>query len=421
MDYYERLEPRTTKSLDEYSPFYFAYNHFSFPEIETPPSLHSASGAATIADNKKRSARVAKGSVSTASSSKVHPQDPLLQSSSYGTSLIIGRSGTGKSSLLKTMIRSIERSKQLYLVNVRGDEQREYEKLHKGGEKKVSPTTLAGLPSIKPDSVVIVEDIISMKEKDQIKLREAVNYTAHHKQCKLFCVTHTVFKTGIFSLMPLFTNVIFTNSRANGPILRQTFSQFSVPKPDVEKNLRVITETSESEAREKKSPRHLYFFIDCARMTLGAFYSDRLNSKPVSLGPIISEVPSVYEADKQNSRPRTDHSRFSDSPKPNRLLNLFFPPAHEHHSKILGIFHLINSSPTALRHLNSDTLTFSFRRRRKNRNAKAVSLVDYFNCAWNPSAVPSRETHALHRFLTKECKVPQSIVTNRRLLNSSQT
>jgi len=426
MDYYERLKPRTASSTDDYSSFYFENDHFSFPELETPPLLSESTKASSskkeeILRQKKEISR------SSLSSSRVQQQDPLLKKSTYGTTLVIGRSGTGKSSLLKVAISDLQKSKHLYLVNVRGDERAEYEKIHPGGSARVSATNLSGLPSIKSGSLVIIEDIISMKDLEQAKLREAVNYTAHHKQCKLFCVTHTVFKTGVFSLMPLFSYVIFTNSLANGPILRQTFSQFSIPKQDVERNLRLISETAESSAKREgvSASRHLYFFIECAKMTLGCFSSDRLNRKATDLGPLITEnessSPSV-ESIKGTSISKASSStaaaaaaaaaaaRSADVP---HLLQLFFPPSHEHHKKVLGIFHLIEKSPTAKHHLRKDTLEFSFRS--GNGGTKLLSLVDYLNCAWNPSATPDRPTIALHRFLTKSCRVPQSIITNRAL------
>lgn len=427
MEACRRSKPRTTShiSVDEYSPFFYEHDHFSFPVIETPPWC---AGTVTSHPRPKRSKHFSQKEThqSTSSSTTATASaDPVLEKSPYGTCLIIGRSGTGKSSLLKSLVTRLPTWRHLYLLNVRADEKVSYEKNHPGGPRKVSSIDWNGLEGIKPSSSVIVEDIIATNEKQQKHLRQAVNYTAHHKRCRLYLVTHTVYKTGMFSFMPLFTYVVFTNCQANNQIIRQTMSQFCVPKGEIETNLAAMKAKGSQLLSTRQAPdaRAIYFYIDCAQMTFGWTTShggSGFTIKPLMEG--LSEPSGSFSLTKEPEPSPSSRSTTTTTTTLNAMLDVLFPQNPIQRQKAQLILSLIQQSSFGRRHLNADTLQFVFttersstRRRPGNQRQTKISLFDYLACALAEVSKPSATLVALHRFIVKKCNVPESLITNREL------
>ena len=119
---------RKSPPRDFYSKFYYDRNYH---EHETD---WRGSRATSTSIQKKRKKERASASTTAPQG---HPEqlstsvpDPSLESLTHGTCLIIGRSGTGKSSLLKTLVSRLANKKnRIYLINVRPDETAEYKKL----------------------------------------------------------------------------------------------------------------------------------------------------------------------------------------------------------------------------------------------------------------------------------------------------
>lgn len=392
------LQPRAT-SVDEYSSFYYDHNLLSIPIIETPSINHRnqlTKQSSSQALLKKKKTSLVSSEVPPSSLSA----DPSLEQSQYGSVLIIGRSGTGKSSLLKQLVQRLPKDRSLYLVNVKNDEKETYERLHPGGSDRVTSTSLCGLERISSRSMVIVEDIIAMKEKEQTNLREAVNYTAHHKKCKLFCVTHTVFKTGIFSLMPLFHYIVFTSSPANGPVIRQTFAQFGISKSEADG----LVHRMEEKTRElqqtlgtQKDSRCIMYFFDCTHMVVGYTRDSFSRGQTFTLQPL--ELSGGDKLDHPAAKPFKS------------LFEAFFP----NNETARAILHFIQSSKTACALLDASNLTFTFPSRNKAKPPKIVSLIDYVATALDKTKLPRPEERLLHIFLSSRCHLPQSVVLNSKL------
>ena len=390
MEYFEPLKPRSahhpSAATDEYSAFFYDSTHCTPTIIETPPAFKILPRSGPKINSSRKN--------ELASGSPLTDNDPSLSDSQYGSCLIIGRSGTGKSSLLKRLVRQMPSSRHLYLVNVRSDEKQQYEELHPGRAAKVKQTSIAGLESVMPNSTLIVEDIISMKEKEQRTLREVVNYTAHHKRCKVFCVTHTVYKTGVFTFMPLFHYIIFTCSPANAPIVRQVLSQFNPSKEELDESVRLVSE----KARELRDALKSYFYFDCTKLALGwsANALSRGTCKPLTDGP------------RSNDRSRTD----SDN---SHALDRFFPPADPERSAARGLYELIARSKACAKHLDKEGLCFVFPKEGSRQKVR-VSLVDYLRAALTNSGPPEKDLRLLHRFLSTRCSLPRSVFKNKSLL-----
>ena len=407
MDYFQRLQPRAV-STDDYSHHFYAHDHFAAPLVETPRL------ALTRVKKSKSRSKVASPTSDFRPLNSFPHSDPALEQVSYGTCLIIGRSGTGKSTFLKEMVSRLPRGRKLYLVNVRSDELGEYEKIHPGGQSSVSTLSLATLDKMSSNSTLIVEDIISMKETQQTRLREAVNYTAHHKGCKIFCVTHTVFKTGVYALLPLFNYIILTSSPANAPIIRKIFQQFSIEKQDAADCLQRFQSAFRDHTDAGRSPVSLLFFFDCTKMTIGFSGNGLTPSSCKSLG-------SIQQSDA--TAPHYDSTlTLTASPKSSEsIFERFFPPSSSSYSKAQGLFLTISSSAAAARYLNPSTLGFSFPSRNGASTLRLrVSLVDYIVTALSSAARPNKNIRALHRFLRQHCDLPSTVVVNRYLNPSSR-
>lgn len=319
--------------------------------------------------------------------------------------MIIGRSGTGKSTLLKNLVSELPTRRHLYLVNVRADEAAVYENLHPGGSARVSSSTLLSIPKSSPESTIFIEDIISMKDREQTQLREGINYTAHHRRCKIFCVTHTVYKTGVFSMMPLFHSIVFTSSPANGPIVRQALGLFGLEKEDVKSKCSSLTRhTSEWKKTHAGDPRQIYYFLDCTALKLG--YSDD-NLKP-GTARYLDDAEGVDGADDSDGNCNTEQK--------SSLFECFFGGG-KHQARARGLYRILSAEPSINRHLRQKDLCFVFASKRRSGETKTVSLIDYVALLLHVSREPTQEQRALHAFVKARCRLPESAIANKFLID----
>ena len=186
--------------------------------------------------------------------------DPTLSLAKYGCSLIIGRSGSGKSFYVKDLLQKIQKSSEgkkthIYTINVNS---REYLDIFK---KRIKTITLNELKLIKEPSYVIVEDVISMNAKENALLRLLINKYCHHSFLKVFIITHSIHKNGVFSLLSFFHYVVFTGAISNLPILRVTLNYFKLEQIESQ----TIINTFKNLAATKD---HLYFVFDEKKIVL---------------------------------------------------------------------------------------------------------------------------------------------------------
>lgn len=425
-----RPEPRTA-SVDDYSRFYFASDHCTIPVVPTPRLPSGPPQKRKKIDQQLDAQR-------TSETAEPAISDPSLENRSYGTCLLIGRSGTGKSTLLKHLVSRMPPRRLLYLVNVRSDECEEYSRNHRGGSSRVRQINLSGLREVASHSTIIIEDIISMKNSEQISLREGINYTAHHKSCKIFCVTHTVYKTGIFSMMPLFHYIIFTSSRANLPIIKQTLQRFSMTKEEVTSLLNLMDDTSSASAIKEpnKDLRSTYFFFDCAKMVLGysrdllkAGHTTLLDKPSSSSSLSLSSSAPLSKASPTARTQTVDTIKTSSTteaadPSVLRHFGRFFATARQRQTAE-GLLKMILHSESARRQFNCGDLSFAFSLREApdklsrdtKKKQKKISAVDYAHVLLNPTAVPSEEQKVLHRFLRSRISLPSAAIANLTLRN----
>ena len=110
---------------------------------------------------------------------------------------------------------------KLYTINVRDVE-------YLKDFKNYSTLKFEQINRIKDKSVVIVEDIITLNAKEESQLRLLLNWYAHHKRLKFFCVSHNIFKTKLFNTIGYFHFVVFTSSLSNLRIIKNCLNYFQL-------------------------------------------------------------------------------------------------------------------------------------------------------------------------------------------------
>lgn len=263
-----------------------------------------------------------------------------------------------------------------------------YKKQYKNAKR----STLAGLRKSPKNTGVIVEDIIHMTKDDERQLRTSLNYDAHHKNQKLFCVSHAIHKTSMFSMLPFFHFIIFTCFPANLPLLRFTFSYYKL-EPE-QKALWI----DEFKRLCGNGQLNAYFFFDTATMS---FYhtTDILSPESANfigtLGNMIeTNNETNNEAEKKKLSKQFD--KFVDS--------LVFK------SEASAVFSIIiNSINLTLIRAADLTVCFNSISGKRTR----ISLVDYVTCILSPSAKASKSLLVLHKYLRHACLIPYIFIKNK--------
>ncbi len=290
----------------------------------------------------------------------------------------------------------------VYLVNVKGEEIQHYAKLH----KNFQCIGFGSLKGIKKRSFVIVEDIISMNKEQELQLRNAINYTAHHKESKIFCVTHTIYKTGLFSMLPLFHSIIFTSSASNTPIVRATLGYFKIEKAKAVSWLDQLKQWS-----KRLNSQRTYFFFDCTNMTFCVSTDMLISGSFRILGSLLNETED-RESENRGSTSAVVGAISSPADKVlEKMLSQFssFFANHAFQSQALAIFSVMldRFGPEKI---NPVDLTISFQSRRKG--AKKISTVDYVAALLSPHERAAEEHLVLHNFVSRTCVIRTTCIKN---------
>lgn len=317
------------------------------------------------------------------------------------------RSGTGKSTLLKKLVGlsnsdikgGLENIKQVYLLNVGGAEKKVYSKL---SDKDVH--VLEGYDKLvhtKNRSLLLVEDIINMSKSEERLLRKTLNYDAHHKKQKVFCVSHSIHKTSIWSLLAFFHFIIFTSASSNIPVIRFTLNYFKIEKSQIDSWL------SQFQILGRAGKFGIYFYFDCVKMTFNVANNTTFSNTKLLGTAGLAE--SASPAGKQDSDPNLKTQ-----------LQVKFAAmieAFAHKSQANAIFSMIVNclNPTLIR---EHDLSFAFKSLKTNREIR-FSLVDYITVLLTPHCPVSRPLEAFHNYIQSICRLPLIFCVNKKMLPSS--
>jgi len=318
--------------------------------------------------------------------------DPTFQRVKYGCSLIIGRSGSGKSSLLKALTRTIAPHSNLLLINAKRDEQSEYVRMH----RKTLSIPFDKLSKAPPNSVVFIEDIIYLIGKEEQLFRYCLNYSAHHKSLKMFAVTHTIHKNKIFSTLPLFHYLIFTSALSNLPVLRYVLDFLKLTKPVINAWL------AHFKRRCSNTIAGIYFVIDCSKLSL--YVSTNF----------LNDCEFLIDCDGNSSHSSTSNQPFIDHYEENVKRFEKFVEGHPDKNSARSLFSIILASNTAI-----DVFNFTITFRRINNSSIRISVVDYIFCLLNDKhPTPSTDQKVLHNYLIqyKNCVLPKTFIKNKHFI-----
>lgn len=299
------------------------------------------------------------------------------------------RSGTGKSTLLKNLVSSIGGKKKIHLLNVSEAEKKIYTQL--SGSKTSSLANFKELATTSKGSIILIEDLISIDKKEEVQLRQSLNYDAHHKRQKFFCVSHSIYKNSIWSLLSFFHFIIFTSSASNIPVLRFTLNYFKIEKTQLDSWL--------SKFREFGGRQGVYFYFDCLKMTFNLAENTNF-TKLILLGTV---------GDSTNELKQTGLALTRDN------LQLKFAQlveAFEAKSQAEAVFCIvINCIPIHL--IRERDLSFAFKSKNLGGPEVRFSLVDYITSLLSPNVSVPSPLKAFHSYVKSLCHVPQIFCLNK--------
>lgn len=188
--------------------------------------------------------------------------DPLLLKKKWGSTLFVGLSGTGKTTIILTALKSHLKNKmfsreRVFCLNTKGGE---YDCV---GGQTVEMEEALSLPR---KSMIIVEDIISLEPKKEVILRKILNYNLHHREQRLFAATHSNVRTKLWSSVHYFDYIVFPAEAANSISFRSILTYFQLEKGTVQKFCKSFV----SECQKGVGERHdkKYVFLDVKKMEL---------------------------------------------------------------------------------------------------------------------------------------------------------
>jgi Cdc6-like AAA superfamily ATPase len=311
--------------------------------------------------------------------------DPTLMHALFGSTLVVARSGTGKTTLLTNIItemKKISSNLKVLTINVKDDD-------YKKACSNTSATNFENLDKAPKKSVIVVEDVIHLSPSQSTQLRETLNYSVHHKTQKCFIVTHHVFKTNVFQLLPYFNYVIFTGSAANTPVARTVLSFFKVEKDQLATWLQEM---------QKPSKNFSFFFFDCTKMQFfkAETFQDLL----------------------QGNHRRLGQGGEDDPPLENSILNFQnrfeqFLAGNAAKNEACAIFSIIIHC-IPLKHARLTDLTLKIALQKFKKKVR-VSLVDYVLIVVNPEARLTQSAKFLHKYFIKHCQIPSFLIRNKHL------
>jgi hypothetical protein len=244
-----------------------------------------------------------------------------------------------------------------------------------------------------------VEDIIDMSKKEEILLRRAVNYDAHHKGQKIFCISHTIHKTSLYTLLQLFNYVIFTPSPGNVPTLRNVLNHFKLEKDLIELYVRFF--------KLQKLSGNSYFYFVPATSEFG-WSGDRFKK-----GSLIKLVLEANQADS------SENNEAEWKAKTRELKDVFenLTSDHPNQSQAMSVFSIVVASLKLLEDYDKifscHDLTVNFIKNASG-NVERISVVDYILDLVTPSdSSPDKRFKVLHNFVKTRCVIATFLRRNK--------
>jgi len=310
----------------------------------------------------------------------------------------------------------------VFLLNVRGDEVKSYARVH----SKIRAIDCAklgeGLESVTSNSYVIIEDIISLSDREEEALRRLINYRAHHDKLRIICVSHMLYKTSLLTLVPLFNYLIFTLTNSSRGLLRAAAVHgFNLEPERHAKWLRLFSErfkqqeASDSQSGQGSAARS-FIFISCVGVEL------YLCENAASLQPKLLDNGNESvddgggQTDEKRPMPRAKSLSGASVGSRDDIDARFAECFSNHEEKTLAsaLFSIVGPALKKEAGFRRTDLSLAFSQSRKPGVLRRVSVVDYVASLLQsqPVSRPSVDLLVVHRFLSERCKIPKLFVKN---------
>lgn len=322
------------------------------------------------------------------------PLDPLLLSSQWGSSLFVGVSGTGKTTLMLAAIKRHLKhknvsGKKIFGINTRGSE---YDEL---GLHNVGIERVASLPK---KSFLVVEDIIDLGKKNEVLLRTTLNVNLHHKLQRLYAATHSNIKTNLWSNVQYFDYIIFPGEKSNHVNFKSIIIHFRLDKNSTENFSTAFLDQC------GKNPKR-YIVLDVK--SIAVYAADSLTS-------MVDQEKNCYKkiADFENGVGQgvTQETNSSSAPQPD--LGMQFEKliqGYKYRARASAVYSLLKDCILQHFEVTPDLLI----KVGKQAAGLSISIVDYVHFLVDPdSGVPPWKYLTFHRYVTENCHVPKLLIQN---------
>ena len=211
-------------------------------------------------------------------------------------------------------------------------------------------------------------------------------------------MSHSIYKTSIWSLLSFFHFIIFTSAISNTPVLRCTLNYFKIDKGQLDEWLGKFRELG------KGGQKGVYFYFDCVKMTFNR--SENTNFSKLSVigiagllgesGPAAAQVDSDPEGRRQRLQKKfeTFVEGFADK------------------SSASSVFSIIVQCVDARLFRELD-LSFTFKSQKRGGRLIRFSVVDYITALLTLEAPVTKPLKAFHLYLKQFCHIPRLFAVNK--------
>ena len=335
---------------------------------------------------------------------------------------------------MKQALANLDPKTKVYLFNVRSNEVEGYRDYHAKSENVERCSLKIGLDQVQPNSVVILEDIISLKKKDEECLRVLLNYRAHHDCLRVICVGHMLFRNSLLTLVPLFNYIVFTLNNAGRSLVRQAATYaFNL---DPAKRIQWVEQFSKC-CRENKTLGRGFCYVDCSTVNLYLFSCDDKSARllsndddddgekgravdvddddSVDAGDVVDDSASGVGGAKRGKSKKSSALQTLED----RFASCFCDQVVATQAR--GLFSILSRALCGETSFRQSDLSVAFRQARKPGILKRISLVDYTSNLLDkrPTFFPPTDHLVLHRYLSQKCKIPKLFIRNHYFANLS--
>jgi hypothetical protein len=306
----------------------------------------------------------------------------------HATILIVGRSSTGKSSLVRSLLLEFDNwNRTTAVLNDRTFKTKYY---HVTWPEALTLTHHA----------LVVEDVVGATPAQFRILAEILSYKVHHDKLNpTLVVTHSVFRTNLFSLLSYFVKIFVTANAANYASFCRLLSYFGY---------------SEAEQRF-----HQANFKNC-KDSLGTHWLINTETREISKVKYPFVPPPLVKNDRSGRRkvPKETAAAASARELATMAKAERFLSAFQHHKEAIVLFEILYNHLKKST-VNQKTLEITLASGSPDGEPVKISLVEYIGSLVDAEQKEpiSRDSWRFHRYaLAKGVKYPHQLILNKEFL-----